>query len=184
MLKACCPLALLGAVFVAGGCCKEPCDPGVDRYHVQSDSDLAVIARCETISGDLMFERQSWLTSIDMPDLTSVGGGLWIVGNDALTSIDMPSITSVGGYLYIMSNESLSSIELPNLTSADRDLSISNNDALTSLANLPNLTSVGGYLSINHNDCLSQAEAEAFAATVTVGGSCKTHGNGVDYPCN
>jgi len=41
-----------------------------------------------------------------------------------------------------------------------------------------------GNLDIRNNDCLSQAEAEAFAAGVSVGGSVTVVFNGANYPCD
>ena len=41
----------------------------------------------------------------------------------------------------------------------------------------------GGSLRISNTDCLSQAEAEAFAASISVGGYVTVEGNGADYPC-
>ena len=60
----------------------EPCE---GDYGIENESDLEAIALCESISGDLDFSSQSWLTSLDLPCLTSVGGGLLIQQNDNLT---------------------------------------------------------------------------------------------------
>jgi len=73
---------------------------------------------------------------------------------------------------------------LSNITSVGNDLYIIKNDSLTSLDGLSNLTTVGGLLDIEDNDCLSQAEAEAFAAGLSVGGYVVVHDNGANYPCN
>ena len=132
-----------------------------DDYDITSESELEAIAQCESIEGYLWFHEHAWLTSIDLPCLTTVGGGLDIEGNASLTTLDMPSLTTVGDDLYIWDN-----------------------DALTSLGGLPGLTTVGGYLDISLNDCLSQADAEAFAAGLTVGFDVVVEDNGANYPCN
>jgi len=39
-------------------------------------------------------------------------------------------------------------------------------------------------LEIYENDCTDQAEAEAFAAGLIVGGDVDVYDNGANYPCN
>jgi hypothetical protein len=124
-------------------------------YNIENEHDLEEIYLCESISGDLVFDTQEWLTGIDLPCLTSVGGNLYIGLNDTLTSIDgLSSVTSVGGYLYI-----------------------SHNDALTSLDGLSSLTSVGETLYIGYNDALCQDDAEALAESIEVSGTVTVWAN-------
>ena len=80
-------------------------------HDIQSSVDLVNIAFCESISGDLSIVQQGWLTSIDLSNLTSVGGHLYISDNDALTDLDgLSGITSVGDYLSINYNDALTDI--------------------------------------------------------------------------
>jgi hypothetical protein len=63
-------------------------------------------------------------------------------------------------------------------------LHIWDNDSLAGLSGLSGLTSVGDNLIIASHVCLSQAEAEAFAAGVSVAGGVDVYNNGADYPCD
>ena len=171
MSKASYLIALFGVVFVVGGCpggddddttglCEaaEPCE---GDYNIDIERDIEAIAQCESISGNLDFDNEDWLTSIDLPCLTSVGGDLIIENNNALTSVDgLSSLTTVGGPLEILDCDALANIDMPALTS------------------------MGGDLTIYDNYCLSQAEAEAFAASIDVGDEVSVSDNGANYPCN
>lgn len=61
---------------------------------------------------------------------------------------------------------------------------ILSNPSLTSLEGRASLDSVGEDLSIRYNACLSQDEAEAFAASIDVGGTLYLSDNGANYPCD
>jgi len=88
--------------------------------------------------------------------LTSIGGDLWIIGNDSLISLTgLDNVLSIGGDLTIRGNDTLTSLTgLDNVTSIGGDLTIGYNYALTSLISLDGLTSIGGDLSIIRNDSL------------------------------
>jgi len=158
----------------------EPCE---GDFSIVSVSDIDSIEYCESISGELTFDQQDWLASIDLPCLTSVGANLEIRDNAVLTSLDVPALTTTDDRLTISNNDALTSLSgFSGLTSVGSQLYIGDNDALTSLSGLSSLTSVGSDLDIVDNDCLSQAEAEAFAS-VDSGGTYVT-GNGANYPCD
>ena len=124
------------------------------------------------------------LTSLDaLSNLTTVDTLAVFWGNDALTSLGMPALTTVGGHLHIWDNASMASLDMPALTTVAQDLTIEHNAALTSF-DMSALTTVGGDLEISWNNCLSQAEAEAFAAGLSVGREIDVYDNGADYPCN
>ena len=57
-------------------------------FSITSAEQLAELRRCRSVSGDLVFLEQDWLTRIDLPCLTEVGGGLYIGRNSALTSLE------------------------------------------------------------------------------------------------
>ena len=123
----------------------EAAEPCSGDYIIENEGDLEEIYLCDSISGDLEFDEQDWLTSIDLPCPTTVGGYLNISSNDALTSLDgLESVTTVGGALGIGHNDALTSIDgLSSLTTVGDDLDIHGNDALTSLDGLESLTTVG-----------------------------------------
>jgi hypothetical protein len=82
--------------------------PCLGAYDIQNSLDLDAFALCESISGDLRFVSQAWLTSVDLPCLTAVGGNLQIVGNNALTDISgLSNLTSVGERLNFYGNRAL-----------------------------------------------------------------------------
>ena len=99
----------------------------------------------------------------------------------------MLSLTSVGDYLSISYNDFLATFDMPFLPAVGGDLYVYDNAFLTSLAGFTSLATVGGDLNISYNstvyNCLSQAEAEAFAATINVAGSIDVSGNGAYIPC-
>lgn len=176
MPKASYLIALLGFAFILVGCPGGDDDDDVSgddddivwdcmgEYDVESPSDYPVVQQCESISGTLRFYELDWLTSIEMPDLTTVGEDLIIADNDALTNLDgLSSLITVGGWLVIYGN-----------------------DVLTSLDGLSGLTTVGGSLDIHANRCLSPDEAEAFAASLVISGDVEVYDNGwdEDYPCD
>ena len=71
----------------------------------------------------------------------------------------------------------------PEPNPCSNDPKIEDNAALTSLSGLSRLAAVNDDLNIHGNDCQSQEEAEAFAASLSVGGDVTVEGNGVNYPC-
>ncbi|MBU1675597.1 hypothetical protein KKA85_07425 [bacterium] len=127
MLKACYLVVLIGFVLVGGGClgdddddttsgdddtiddCADVAVPCAGNHDIETESDRVAIMPCESISGDLTFRIQAWLTGTHLPCLTTVGGDLIIENNAALTSLDgLFNLTSVGGDLYIAGNDCLS----------------------------------------------------------------------------
>ena len=173
MLRARYLATLLCFAFTAGGCCTGenddtamcadavPCD---GDYRIENKNDLKAIAQCENISGVLTFASQSWITSIELPCLSSVDGELYIRKNGALTSIDMSALTMLNS-LNIWNNASLTNLEIPALEMID-SLHIHDNDALTSLE-IHTLTTVGIDLHIVDNASLTSLDMPALT---TVGG--------------
>ena len=54
---------------------------------------------------------------------------------------------------------------------------------MADLGSLPNLLTVGGNLNIDDTPCLSEAEAEAFVASIAVGGTVTLEDIGWYCPC-
>lgn len=103
-----------------------------DDHDIEDEIDLETAAWCESIAGDLRCHHEDWLTRIELPCLTSVGGDLRFGANASLTHVDgLSGIATVGGDLLIWYNESL-----------------------TSLAGMASLTTVGGDLRIYDNPCV------------------------------
>ena len=182
MIKASYLVALIGFAVAVYGCSGD--------YDIEDESDLEAIAHVESIEGCLVADYEDWLTSIDLPALSSVGDDLYISYNTALTSIDMPALTTVVDMLFIHDNAALTSLDMSALTTVGGPMKL-NDTTLTSLDGLSSLTSVGiystaydGSLCIHGNACLSQDEAEAFAAGLDVVGHVTVSQNGEDYPCD
>jgi len=77
-----------------------------------------------------------------------------IFSNGQVTALEgLTSLTTVG-ILYISGNDSLDTVDIPSFTTVDDDLHIANNKALC------------------------QSDAEAFAASITVGGDVQVYDNG------
>ncbi|MDP6932404.1 MAG: hypothetical protein QGG40_05780 [Myxococcota bacterium] len=168
----------------------ESAEPCTGDYSIASRADLDDVRTCESISGALIVEYLDWLTSIDLPCLTSVegelsigdndhlrhlkmpnlsysgGGGLTVRDSHALTKLDLSSLTAVAGDLYIADNNALTKLDgISSLTSVGYQLVIWGNDDLTGLDGLSNLSSVGK-ARIFSNDALCQRDAEAFAGAI------------------
>ncbi len=159
----------------------------------------------ESVGGNLAIIRNAQVTRVEYPALAEVGDDVSITNNDTLDHIDLTSLVSVGrgvdiswnpllrdlvglpnlehveSELKIGNNASLESIEFPSLSTVGDDLYIGHNDSLLDLAGFESLESVGGDLQIRYNPCISQIEAEAFAASITIGGQLSIHHN--EGPC-
>ena len=162
-------VVLIGVLFLIVGCPTGDDGTSIDcataescegNYEPLEESDFAIIDQCDSIIGDLEILEQAWLTSIDMPCLTSVGGRL-IVSTPSLTSIDMSSLTDVGGELRVMSNHTLTSIDVSSLSTVDGGLWVGQNTTLTTI-DLSSLTNVEG-LNVTSNDFLTSFNASGLA---------------------
>ena len=108
-------LSVLVAVMPALLCsCDKVCDE-VRNFDTELDVHLA--ESCNTISGDLIFQDQS-LTSLDLPELTTVEGDILIADNDDLIDVTLSSLETVGGTIQIDSNDELTTLSLPALQTA------------------------------------------------------------------
>ena len=95
------------------------------------------------ITGDLRIQQiNDNLTSIDLPQLQSIGGGFIIGSNGILASVDLPQLQSIDGNVILGGNDSLASIDLPQLQSIGGWVKVSGNDTITAI-DLPQLQSVG-----------------------------------------
>lgn len=121
--------------------------PCAGSYDISGLSDHETIARCESISENLLFEGQPGFTNVDLRCLASVGGDLSISDSPTMTSLDLTALTSVGGDLSVRENPALTSLDLPALMSVGGTSSITDNASLTAFE-LPVLASVGSGLSI------------------------------------
>jgi hypothetical protein len=104
---------------------------------------------CTSVTGTLIINGPE-LTSVELPGLTTIDGGLMVTHADALTSLSLPALTTVNGSMVVDTNGSLGSISLPLLTTVSDRLLFMWNSPMNSLS-LPMLTTVGGDLDVDSN---------------------------------
>jgi len=120
-----------------------------------SFSTLNGLENISTIIGTLTINFCNSITTINLPNLNSVGG-ITINSNSLITSISMLSITDYGGLpLRIYSNASLISINFPNIFEYLDGVRISNSQ-ISDITFLENLVFIGGDLEIFSNSLLSE----------------------------
>ena len=110
---------------------------------IENTLDVQAMANVCVVTGDVIVAANG-MTSISLPVLASVAGGVFINNNAALTSISLPALASVGGDVFIEFNAALTSISLPVLASAG-SVVIQSNSALTTCT---------GLLIVNEGDCV------------------------------
>jgi hypothetical protein len=113
---------------------------------VRSQSDVAALADCETIYGDLVVRIENGTTDISIPGVKHITGSLYLRFSDRLniTSFSMESLVSIAGEM-LSSYGTVTSINLPRLSTVGEYFIL---EALPGLANLDlsNLTAVGTIL--------------------------------------
>ena len=110
-----------------------------------------------------------------LDNLTTASRPIAIRGNRSLISLDaldeLRSVEKVDVRLIISSNASLASVDLEALGAVSGDLTISNNPRLDSFSGMSAMQEVGEDLTISGNAMLPRSTAEAFATSITVGGT-------------
>ena len=121
----------------------------------------------------------SVLDQLDLGQLTSVGDAVTLIGLEQLPDLTgLASVTTIGGTLTIQNSAGPTSVAgLESLELVAGNMVIENNPDLGSLGGMAGLGSVGGDLRIVGNGSLGNAEAQAFAAGLDVGGDVVISGN-------
>jgi hypothetical protein len=101
-------------------------DKTIEEY---SDDEIESI-------GNSAFQECSALTSVNIPNVTSIGENAF--ASSGLTSIDIPKVTSLGGSAFNRCMK-LVSVNLPNVTSLDSSSTFGSCSALTSV-DMPKVT--------------------------------------------
>ncbi len=111
-------------------------------------------------NGAINISRNLALTTIDMPELTSVLGGasLEISGNDELINISMPKLKEIyNGTIY--ENSKLENLDgFAGLEKLYGRISITRNNALKSVQAISNISGGNCYLRINNNVSLPECD--------------------------
>jgi len=81
--------------------------------------------------------------SISMPVLGSVNQSMGFI-NNSLTSLEISNLTKVGGDLAIVSNNQLTNVSMPMLTTIGGGFQIANNTRLLNISGFPAVDTVGG----------------------------------------
>jgi len=139
-------------------------------FRVSSGADdLAAVAQCTSITGDLSISAFP-STTFSLPILESVGGKIEIAFNNTLVEATFPALKTVSGDLMVFRNDALTSLLCPVLESVGgsesvggvlHNLEIYSNTTLVNLG-LPMLASVGGYFEIK-DSALTSLDLSALA---------------------
>ena len=123
-----------------------------------------------SITGELKITAH-YAAEIELPNLLTVGGRLYILGNPSydqpLTRVSLPALRSVGGFLQVEGTTQLTELELPLCTSA-ASLRIESNTLLADLDGLDGLTTLNpadldnyGWIGLIWNDALEDVDGLA-----------------------
>ncbi len=169
---------------VEGGACAVDGAAGSTPKVLEGSFTLSDSAGLETLQGvtevaGTLEVKAPELTSVCLPELTSVGGDLSVTGNDVMTSLSLPGLTSVGGYLEVNHNASLTSFELPALAGSGGNLQVYDNTTLT-MFSLPALASIGGSFGVTDNAALTSFPAPRLTS---VNGWFRVHDNAALPQC-
>jgi hypothetical protein len=88
------PILAVGCLLLVACSDSQP----VDCHHdvvIKTTQDLSTYGTCVSLDGNLIIEATS-LVTVDLPNLTSVGGSVYIA-NNALTSLSLPRLLEVTG---------------------------------------------------------------------------------------
>ena len=115
----------------------------------------------QTIGGKFDVLTNHRITTLNFPELQTVGGRLFRVGsNDRLTTLNFPVLDSIKGYVHIFQSAHLN---FPVLQTIEGDLDVAGDNTL----NFPVLQTIEGKLSVRHSDVLTTLD---FPVLQTVGG--------------
>jgi len=130
---------------------------------IENSIDLALFSPYTCITGSLIIQNavlSPGLTSVSLPNLEWVAGGLGVVGSSNLETIELPALYSVGG-----------------------GLQVEDNDVLTELSGFDALTMVGGDLSVLLNSSLPNCEVCGLLGQLTTAPATIDVNNNLDDSC-
>ena len=156
---------------------------GKEEYRViglglASEQDIVISSTYNglpvTEIGDNAFERETYITSVEIPDtVTTLGSGAFS-NCDGLTSVTIGnSVTTIGDYAFC-SCDSLTSVTIPDSVTTIGDSAFYYCDSLTSVTIGDSVTTIGDYAFVH---CYS-------LTSVTIPDSVTTIGSGAFYGCD
>jgi len=125
-----------------------PCEPVesnttlTGNFTIENNLDLAFVRPYREITGNLVVTKVMGLTSVDLPNLQSLGGTLYIWENEELEEISFRSLTTIGGSLNIGLSPLVTTLAFPLLRQADKGLEILYLDGIDEIA-FPELVTIG-----------------------------------------
>lgn len=156
----------------------------VGALHVCDNQSLTSIVELDAaLTGDIpgkitVASSPSLVSLSGFEGLTSVGLQLELTGLPLVESLQpLADVTRVDGAFTLAGLNSVTTMEGLEALNYAESLLIVENAGLVSLAGLDNVLVVGDNLSIRDNPMLPQAEAEAWAQQVDVGGTVTICGN-------
>ncbi len=119
---------------------------------VHTDADWAQLNGVTCIDGDLLIAGVSDDQLPALSSLTTVTGGVLVVGNPNLTSLaGLDQISAIGGTYLVQSNAGLTSLDGLGALMQAAQISIVGNDALTDLTGLESVTDLDSTLLVQDN---------------------------------
>lgn len=123
-----------------------------------------------SIGDRLDLKSNPLLTTIDLPELTSVGRSVEVVGNMSLTDLNLLGLTEVPGALHISTNDSLTSLAgLGNIADIGEEFWVSTHANLETLDGLESVRTIGDQLRIIHNPVLT--DVSGLLGVTSIGGT-------------
>ena len=155
----------------------------VGEVHFTAEGlDTLLLPRLQTIEldqdgyrGGFIISSSSRLTTLELPELTTVEGEFWVYWCDALTAIQAPKLTEVRHHFRIDDNPALVTIGLDSVVEPTGGIYVSGNTVLESIGlnGVPSVQDTGmaglgdGSVSIEYNPALTQL---GFAALTSIAG--------------
>lgn len=148
-------------------------------YTVRNNALLANLDGLKYIAkvdGDLRISDNPKLGALELGELTTIGGGLYVTSTGA-PSLAISQLASVGR-VEISTNPQLASIHGFAATAIRGDLVLRGNPALTSVGAMSSLTTISGNLTIDDNDALVDLASltgtmQRITGTVVVSGNAQ-----------
>ena len=139
------------------------------------------ISQLRHVKGSFVIDKNTdtdsrLLTTIDVPQLETVGKTLYIASQLHMTTLLLPQLRTVGDDLEIRRNFELTSIKLPRLETIDDKLTVYYNGSVEHIL-FPVLTEIGGDWLMRDNDDLVtilMPELENASGEVTINDSVDT----------
>jgi hypothetical protein len=127
-------------------------------YTITDQASMEALQRYDGVNGTLTLAGDSPLTTLDLPNMRYIRGGLTIRDNATLENLDGLSALVEVAYLSIGNCSRLTSIAgLAKLAKARYGVTVAGNPSLTSVAGLDGLIAVGS-LDISGNEALVDAD--------------------------